>query len=64
MLSVPPDVMKPDTSSSPCSRSAVIRTTSLWMRARLGNAPVFSAFSWRKSFATSSTTACTSGPPS
>jgi hypothetical protein len=47
MLSVPPDVMKPAVAASPWSRSAVMRTTSDWNEARLGNAIVFSALSCR-----------------
>ena len=41
-----------------------MRTTSLWMRARLGNAWVLRALSWRNIWATASTTACASGPAS
>ena len=47
MLSVPPEVMKPATCSSPCNRSAVMRTTSDCIAPRLGNAIVLSALSCR-----------------
>ncbi len=62
--SVPPLVRNPAAVAGPCSRSAVQRTTSDWMRASDGKAPVLRAFSWRNSVAARSTTSWTDGPPS
>jgi len=64
MLSVPPEVMKPDASPPPWSRSAVMPTTSDWILARLGKAIVLRALSCRNIWATVSTTSWASGPAS